>query len=365
MDVNNQKQMAGDNSSQIIANNITIVNGISEERVRAIMVEIFQERNSQLILEARQSASERVNELADKVIPKMIEYDEKLEFLKEPSVQRAILTAQKSASCTDNKEDLDILSDLLMDRIKNRNDRKTRFNYDKAMEVVDQIPEESLTLLSMMTLLSMGMSKPQWLTLSIFFNDFESKVKQLIGETPLTNDASWIEPLDSLSLIRSFPKGINGFIPFVELLSLLFPSIFAKGIQINSQRYDEIKIRLEELNMIPGSVLIPHPFIDGHAVAIHPMVMISNKQSSKLIKKADLTEEQFKYFSSIEDEINKPTPHDEEVKAKIMEFIIRYPTLRAVSEWWNSIPYGFEITSIGRLIGTTTLKLRLKNFFTS
>lgn len=364
MDVNNQRQTAGDNSNQIIANNVTIVNGISEDRARAIMVEIFQERNKQLIMEARQSAEERVNELADKVIPKMIEYDNKLEFLKEPGVQRAILTAQKAASCSDIKEDIDMLSELLMDRIKNRNNRKIRFNYDKAMEVVDQIPEESLTLFSLITLLTMELSKPQWFTIIPFFYDFENKVKQLIGETPLTKDASWIEPLDSLSLIRSHPKGINGLIPFVELLSHLFPNIFTKGIKIGSQRYEDIKNRLEELNLYPESVLSTHPFIEGYAIAIHPMIA-SDNGSTFSIEKADLTEDQRHYINSIENKVNIPTPEVEEVKTKVMEFVSRYPTLKAVSEWWDSIPYGFEITSIGRLIGFTTIKLRLENLFKS
>lgn len=368
MDINNQKQTAGDNSTQITAGSITIVNGITEERCRAIMVEIFQERNKQLIQEARQTACDRVNELADTVIPKLIEYDEKLEFLKEPAVQRAILTAQKSASCTDKKEDLDILSELLLERIKNRSDRKNRFNYDKAMEVIDQIPEDSLTFLTVIAFLTIDLSKPDWIFIESFFQDFEKKMKQLIGDIPFIHDASWIEPLDSLSLIRSFPRGINSFISFVDLLSKHFSNIFSKGIRTDSSRYEEIKLKLEEMNIIVDSVLIPHPYIDGNVVVIHPMKVVStihNGVTAIKVEKAELTEEQAQYFATIEQEVNKTTPSDEEVKTKIMEFISRFPTLKAMSEWWNNIPYGFEMTSIGRLVGMTTLKLRLKSLFIS
>ena len=97
MEISNQKQQAGDNSTQMQGNNITnyITNnyGIDEQRARAICKEEYALACQNWTKEAIAVANERVNKLEDKLIPKMLEYDKSLKVFADPDFQFTLNSA--------------------------------------------------------------------------------------------------------------------------------------------------------------------------------------------------------------------------------------------------------------------------------
>ena len=148
MEISNQKQQAGDNSTQMQGNNITnyITNnyGIDEQRARAICKEEYALACQNWTKEAIAVANERVNKLEDKLIPKMLEYDKSLKVFADPDFQFTLRKAQISAASSDKEEDYDVLSELLVHRAEHGNQRERKLGISKAIEIVDKVSEDAL-----------------------------------------------------------------------------------------------------------------------------------------------------------------------------------------------------------------------------
>lgn len=361
MDVSNKKQSAGDNSIQNIAD--TIINysptilGITEEKAKSIMIEVFRNESKNLIEFSQQTAAERVEDLIAFVVPKMMEYDQKLEFLKEPSVQRAIQIAQRSAACTDKKEDHEIISELLIERIKNRNDRKTSVFLERAMEIVDKIPDESMRLISVIYFIVFASTnQPDWWHFHVNINLFESKIKQIMQDIQFPSDNEWIEILDTLFLIKSDASGSSQIIKFADILTQMYPQYFALGIEDGCEEYETIKKTLIEMNLPWKGVLMKHPYIKGRILIQKPYVCTQTSNGPQ-IGPMKLTEEQNQFISDQEKKVNLSTINNIEVRTSFMEYWNSKKKLKSLSEWWDGITTGFDLTSIGRIIAKTNLDI--------
>ena len=367
MDLNNQKQSAGDNSTQIIAQTIIYNNGVTEERAREIMIEIYKERSTQLLDMARATASERVEQLSDRVIPKMLEYDQKLEFLQEPSIQRVIFSAQNTAACTGSQQDYELLSDLLIERIKNRNNRKVSFTHEKAIEIVDKIPEEDLSILNVIyyiTHLQIGDSKIDWWEFNLILLTLNHHIQVLLHNQEFPKDYSWIETLDALSLIKSFPNGVNGLVRFTNIITIIFHPLLCKGIEKDGIKYEEIKRELIELGLPWQAILMCHPFIKENVLVCWPRVSTDSIGSNEPpFKRMIFTESQRRYFDEIERTVNMTTPEDISVRKAFTEKLKSFPALKALSEWWDRIPLGLQLTAVGDLLASTSIKMTCKSLY--
>ena len=130
-------QIAGKNSTQIIQS------GVSEKRA----TEIFDERLEHVLqsysIEAHSVAIER-NKLFMYNLIKKLSINNFFEHLKDPSIQITLSDAQKIAACTERTDDYEMLSDLILQRIANSNNRNVKANISYAISVVDKITDEAL-----------------------------------------------------------------------------------------------------------------------------------------------------------------------------------------------------------------------------
>ena len=93
---NQQNQKAGDGSHLIQTEILNIYNGgINEERARLIVDERLQEVLNNYSEESRELATQRVNEFAEELIPKLVK-ENLLETLADPSVQILLMDTQKT-----------------------------------------------------------------------------------------------------------------------------------------------------------------------------------------------------------------------------------------------------------------------------
>lgn len=112
----NQTQSAGDNSTQIqagtIQNYYTTITGIDEARARSICKEEYAIAMQNWTSEAIAIANDRVQQLEDKVLPKLIQHDNSLKCFADPSFQITLRKAQISAASSDRVADYELLSEL-------------------------------------------------------------------------------------------------------------------------------------------------------------------------------------------------------------------------------------------------------------
>lgn len=153
MEKNKLNQSAGNNSTQVQAGtinnyNITNTTGIDEDKARLICKEEYAIAKQNWTIEANKIAEERVLKLENKLMPKMIQYDNSLKTFSDPSFQVTLRKAQISAASSDKEDDLDMLSELLLHRAENNSNREKKLGITKAIEIVDQIPDSSLIGLS-------------------------------------------------------------------------------------------------------------------------------------------------------------------------------------------------------------------------
>lgn len=168
-----QQQKAGDNSTQImVSGNVNV--GVTEQQARDI--------------------------LEDKVLPKMLSYDENLSIFGDPGFQILLRKAQIAAASSEREDYYEILSDLLLHRAEQDKNRERRLGIAKAIEVVDQIDEVALIALSIVYAVS------KYTPISPRLNEgleaLDILYDKILNKKSLPTNSSWMEHLDLLSAIR-------------------------------------------------------------------------------------------------------------------------------------------------------------------
>ena len=228
MTKNSQTQSAGDNSTQIqagtIQNYYTTITGIDESRARSICKEEYAIAMQNWTSEAIAIANDRVQQLEDMVLPKLIQYDNSLKFFADPSFQMTLRKAQISAASSERTADYDLLSELLLHRVEQDADRGRRLGITKAIEIVDQI--EDLALIG----ISLVHAIVNFTPLSVVLNEGLSVLNNLYGriisDKTLPEGMTWLEHLDLLSVIRLGSRGLNKFKSFEDYIPSLIMSNF-------------------------------------------------------------------------------------------------------------------------------------------
>ena len=152
MDKSKQSQSAGDNASQVQAgtyNNFNIsVSGIDEATARRICQQEYAIAVQNWTEEARKMVEQRVCLFEDKVMPKMIKYDESLRIFADPAFQLSLRQAQISAATSERESDYDTLSELLLHRAEYNMERDKRLGVSKAIEIVNDVSTDAMIALS-------------------------------------------------------------------------------------------------------------------------------------------------------------------------------------------------------------------------
>lgn len=242
MEFTKQNQSAGDNSTQMqagVINNYTIVNGIDEARARSIWKEEYAIACREWTREAEKIARDRVRQLEEKVMPKMLTYDQSLSFFADPSFQFLLRKAQITAASTEREADYEMLSDLLLHRLEQREDRERRLGISKAIEIVDQLSNEAVVGLAVCyTTLHLI---PNSEDLHEGLRAHDKLCEKIIGGQELPNGKNWMEHLDLLSVVRLTPISLGSFQKIRELKPLVFSKYFVSGIEEDSEEYEQIK----------------------------------------------------------------------------------------------------------------------------
>lgn len=346
MDINKQIQSGGDNSQLIQAQNI-IIQGITEQRAREICREEYLMNAHTRVQEARAIADERVSKLEDKVIPKMIEYDNNLKSFSDPAFLLSLKHAQNSAASTDREEDYDLLAELLLNRVTDGADRGKRLAINTAIEVVDKIPEDALVGLGMVyAIMHLYPLSEQF---DDQLNSFNNLYGNIIGNSILPMKSDWLEHLDLLSIIRLSPKGIGSFRKLEDAIPNAFKKHMISGLPIADETLAQIKEDFIRAGLSLNA-FITHPLKPGFEIIDLPQNVNEIKLFVKTmsgVQTIEPTMEQKALFKRALDLINVNVLDDANLKKVIIQKWNGYPILNQVLKWWNSIDQYFTITPAG------------------
>lgn len=353
MELNKQSQNAGDNSTQMQATTInnyySTVSGIDETRARDICKEEYAIARQNWSSEAAAIADERVNKLENKLMPKMVAYDNTLRFFADPDFQFTLRRAQMSAAASERESDYELLSELLLHRVKQGCNRERRLGISKAIDVVNQITDEALLGLTMVYVVSKFI--PASYDLIDGFNVLNELYGNIIFDCSLPSGDNWMEHLDLLSAIRLGAEGINKFKKLNEYMPSQLSKYLVSGIENDSQKLIEIRKEFEQ-NNIPVNNIVNYPLKQNHVYLNLSYDSIDHLEITKgvgngIVLKTLFSEQQKSVMKNIFPFLNKDESNNTVLKNKLMEVWDTYPNLKNVKTWWDSLPYYFNITPVG------------------
>lgn len=350
-----QVQKAGDNSQQIQAQHITIINGIDEKRAREICDEKFQLIRNEFSQEAFQLANERVSKFEDILIPKMKQIQGALECFADPSFQYLISKAHRTAACSDKDSDLEILSELLIHRTQKKNSRNDIAGINRAVEIVDQITEEALNALTIF--FAMKTYNPNATNLEQGLHILDN----LYGKLPILNlpdNIGWIEELDVLDCIRF--TTITKLKTLEEYWEDKYKGFVSVGIKIDSNKYRETILNLEK-NNLPTNILIPNLLLDGYVIisvmrkeSINDLQLIRNNGIFPVT--TALTESQKECLYKIFDSYEKDAKYIKLIRDNFITKLDSFSNIKKCRKFWNGIKCAINVTSVGRALAHVNAK---------
>lgn len=352
MELNKQSQSAGDNSTQMQATTInnyySTIAGIDESRARDICKEEFAIACQNWTREAVVIADQRVHQLEDKLMPKMLAYDKSLSFFGDPAFQFTLRQAQISAASSDRESDYEMLSKLLLHRIEQGQNLDRRLGVCKAIEIVNQVTEEALIGLTMVYVVT------KFIPVSNDVNEGLSVLDALYGrimeDNKLPTDNSWMENLDLLSAIRLGVRNINTFKKFEEFIPSQLSKYLVSGIDEKSEKFSELRDEFIK-NGFSANSFVQHGLkpgfvklcVDDEIEKIH--FTITCKDGT--ILRVPLSEEQKVVMSKAIALLRKDESSDNSLKKLLFEKWDKFSNLKVVKDWWNNLPVHFTITPAG------------------
>lgn len=221
-----QKAAIGSDTTQIATQNNYY--GLNAQEASKVAIDLFMENFPKLKEEAAKIARERADELINEVIIRLSE-NGKVDFSEfgDPDMQYVLIKSQQEYARFGTQELLNILSDLLINRINYNEDQYLKLLLDEAFEVARSLTSTHLNYLS-----------------HIFMcKNVKSEAIQSIDDLK--------ELLDYICLQCPIPKNVRNSIPFLYMMRLLLLELGAPE-EYYSKSYGFDKKAIKEI--MPDSI---------------------------------------------------------------------------------------------------------------
>ncbi|WP_424687933.1 LPO_1073/Vpar_1526 family protein [Halarcobacter ebronensis] len=351
--ISKQNQESGDNSTNIQADNLVVnVSGIDEKRAR----EIFSEMNLQLkndyTIEALRIANNRVSDFENILMPKMEKVEGALEAFSDPSFQLLLVEAQKTSASTERPADYELLSELLLHRFKKGNDRVVRAGINRAVDIVDEISDDSLLGLTVFHSVSNFIPTSGDIKRGLHvLDDLFGKV--IYDELPLGKD--WLDHLEMLNTIRLNLFG--NLKKLEEYYPLVLSGYIDVGIEKNSENHNKA-LEILSKEELPSDILVEHALNDNYlrleiANKEHIndiQIESSNGKFGQIKVFNPLTKKQITAANSIYALYNRDQVLKEQNIKLFFEEWDKKPNLKKLKDWWNGLTNSIQVTSVGKVL---------------
>lgn len=355
-------QKAGDFSHQAQIINSTIVAGIDEKRVREVFSEMSVKAMQECTAEAVIEVKKRIKKFADCLIPRIEKLENGFSAFSDPAFQFLLRKAQITAACSNNEADYLILSELLCQRVCTSGNRKEAAAISKAVEIVNEIDEDALCILTIYYFLTNYYPIIGSLTEGLEY--INGIIGKLIDQKEMPNNLNIFERFSYRKAISEHLEMLNivgddRTAERCERLTSVFSGYVCIGIKNNTEAYNKAIEILNDYNL-PTQLLVSHELLEGYS-----RLQISNFEMLDL----DLWQET--YFSRTLSNSESKALHDIlklyekdssllfKTKDAFEKAFEKYDNLRYAKELCDIlIPYNY-ITPIGEVIVKANLSLLL------
>lgn len=347
MEINRQNQTAGDNAQQLQIERIdklTIVNGITEQRAREIFREMNEITRKEYTSDAYEVALKRVTMFETLLMDKVQKVDGLLESFADPSFQYLLADAQRHAAASERETDYATLTELLGCRAKHGYDRKIRAGISQAVKIVDEVDDDALCGLTASYAVWRMYPLAQFCGQGM--DTVDSAFSTLVYQ-PLPHGREWIEHLEILNAVRCTP--IAGIRKFEDLYASQIAGYTCTGIKKDSDEYSKA-VEIIHNNSLPVNILVEHEWNEGYVRLCvphieyldHILVGTYDRKSSRR-----LNERERVALREIWGLYSKDLSVKGNVQHRFDEEIAKRPNIAAVRDWWNALPYAFNLTHAG------------------
>ena len=352
-------QKAGDNSQQIQTGTVYITNGITEQRVREICSEVAVKVIADNSIESGEVATQRIERFVDLLLPRIQRIEKDFDSFSDPAFQVLLRKAQLTSACTERDCDYSILSELLVHRIKNKGNIKKKASIVKAVEIIDQVDDDSLCAITMYHAIR------NFIPLTGKIVDglkVLSELYEKINPSLLPENEMWMDNLSILGAITIVP--FSAVPKYEEFLAKMLDGYVCIGIKKDSDEYVKAIKSLKE-HCISETILLDNELLDGYVrLGVNEKRAIENLKYSSItvidgqIQKVDygINDEQKKCLYDIIELYSKNEKLQSIVNENFKTLINSFEPLAKTMKWWDNLSSSFRTTSIGKVIAHTNAK---------
>lgn len=339
-----QNQTAGDGAvqTQVVGqnNSINVYNGISATDAIAIAKTVFGEQSKQALENfaciAAKTAEERIHHLESILLPRLEKIENGLSHFQDPKFQFMIRDAQISAAKTDSQDDWNLLSELLAHHVENNGNKMSDVAINEAIKVVGQIDVEALGILTI--LYGIGYFRPISGNISEGIKVMEDTLKTIFPR-PFPKDSNCLEHLAVLNVIRI------SSLPIKKLENYLlnkYKDYVCVGVKKGSSEYFSV-IKILDSYKIPHSDLVENECLDGYF-----RLNISSIEN--------VSPQYVEPVSCVLDKYSNDKSLLKEAKINFMNIWDSFEYLKALRCWWDSMPFSYSITHVGKILAQINAK---------
>ena len=313
---------------------------------------------------AQKEIKKRIKAFEGIFIPKIQKMDDVLNNFANPAFQIFLHEANKTAAQTDRQGDYELLSELLLKRIENGNDKITSNSaIKKAVQVVNEISDDSLIVLTVILAINYI---PQHQNIFLGLNFLDDLFKKILYRPlPPSKNTEWRDNLETVGAIRI--SSIAKLIPLEQIYSNSLSGYCTAGIKKQSETHKKAVAMLKK-SQLPANLLLCDNELDKNYVrlpvateqgienlALTYNFPIKDCQQTENFSKI-LTEEQKEILHKIFSMYDRDMKISDSIKEKFYKEIRSRENLQTVLEWWNNVSIAFELTSVGRALAYSNLK---------
>lgn len=341
----------GKNSGAIIGTNsgsVVIQNGITEERVRAIINELAPQVMEHYTNESNEIGKVRIAKLEDEIMSRLEKLEGAIHIFGEPYFQRTLKLAETSAILNEDNHKYGMIAEVLLSNAQSVKNIKDRAVKTRAIEILPDIDEDSLCAITTIFILNdiSCMDYNSINQLELFERHFEALVERLPSHS-----SDWIENLELLDCARV--STVCQRIDPVTLFTSKVGDSMCTGIKKNSNEYYRALKLLNEAG-IQENLMVDNELLEGYVKLPincqesifeeelrYGTKLLSNQQKIKLKEIITLYSE--------EDEVKEAS------NKQMREKIEGCKNIMAVCKWYNSLGVGVKITKVGQIVSNANL----------
>lgn len=338
----NQFQQNGDNPTQNFTTNYNTTIGLPVTDVIELTASVSAQVTKQALAQCTQVSEEicvnRIKTFESTWIPVVTKMENIANHLIDPKFQFMIRDANISAAKSSRKEDLDMLTQLLVCHIEKGEDMIIDAGINKAIQIVDEVDNDALCGLTNVT--SLLHTVPTNVGIYDGLKTLDGLYEKLLySKLPVGTD--WI---DHLQILGAINIQTGSFKKLEKILSDRLDGYVCVGIREGSTEHENALNILKEKGYGPNN-LTKNECMDGY-------LRLKIADTSKL--KPEL-KPILEYYS-------KDKQLLKQVESKFLEIWDSNTNLKDIREWFNSIPLFFRISSVGKALAQTNAKRLYQSF---